>query len=430
VFNWLFYQCYGSLARMLQPSEENLPTLLRLVSLAWALCGGLVTFLFLKTYRPTLSVPSRLRTVIAAGVALVAWLGPNVGWWALTARPDVAAVCCEALGLLIMLQDGPRWPRFRALLAAGLFFAGWSFKQSAVGLFIGTAFGLALRREWANILVLVAGFGTLAGMVLLLSGESYFSNVFLAPALAPWVPNMVVQNVGLWVYYWGFVLLILPAVLFLCYQPTDRRRLLRTRAVFIVLMALIVSLATSLLASGRFGAWSNYYFEPWIAGMLLTGMVFLHAAGEFQAFESRLDRRLLVGWATAIALLAVAYTVCAFWPPFTWDGVRMVREPYRADELDAVRRSARPLFCDDPRLLRLALGAEARDIPVIDYTLYGDAVKSGRVQDGGVTARIADRWYATLWLRPGKSPWEPVAVQAGYRLEVDGGVRKYARPAD
>jgi hypothetical protein len=430
VFNWLFYSWYGSIAAWAQPSERTLPTLLRLVSLGWALAGCLAMFLYLKRYAGSLKVPSRTGLILAAGVSVVAWLGPNIGWWALNVRPDVAALCCETLGLLVILRQGSRWPQGHALLAAVLFFFGWSFKQSAVGFFLGVLLALILRREWTCVLLLLVGFSGLVGLVLLVSGQIYYENVFISPALAPWVQQMVLQNAGLWIYFWGFVLLILPAVLLLCYQPGDRWRLLRTGPLLIVLGVLITSFATSALASGRFGAWSNYYFEPWIAGMLLTGLVFQHAAAEFQAFAFRLDRRAFAWCATAILLLATAYTLCAFEPPFAWDGVRLIPDPYPASNLEAVQRSAWPLFCDDPRLLRLALGAESRDIPVIDCTLYGDALKSGHIRDGGLAARIENRWFATLWLHPGKSPWEEVAIQAGYCLAMDGALRKYVRPGE
>src|SRR5262249_2408781 len=151
---------------------------------------------------------------------------------------------------------------------AVLFFFAWSFKQSAIGIFAGTLLALLFKREWSAAGILLVSFLGCVGAVLLASGDAYYKNVFISPALAPWVPYMVVQNVGLWVYYWGTVLVILPCVLVLCYPPQDRWRLLWTRRPFLVSIALVTSLVSSTLASGRLGAWSNYYFEPWIAGML------------------------------------------------------------------------------------------------------------------------------------------------------------------
>jgi hypothetical protein len=308
-----------------------------------------------------------------------------------------------------------------------LFFAAWSFKQSTILLLLGTLLALVLRREWMSCLLLLGPFTGLVAVVLLVSGEPYYQNVLVAPSLAPWMPEMIVQNASLAMYYWGFILLILPLILLLCFRSADRKRMLRTGPLFLALTALLTSLPAGLLASGRFGAWSNYLFEPWLAGMLLTGLVCQHASAEFGGFPSRLDRGVFTVSLTGLLLLAAAYTFSVFEARQWWDRARLVAEPYPPETLAAIRQSARPLLCDDPRLVRLALAAEAGEVAVIDDTLYWDALRSGQIRDGGLAARIEERWYATLWLRPGKSPWEEVAVRAGYCLEVDGSLRKYVR---
>jgi len=449
LFNWLFYQVYGGTAMMLNPSENMLPLVLRLVTLAFALTGAAVTFAFLASrgrqppegeHTPDgslslrgLTPPARL---MLASYTLVIWCAPLIGWWSLTVRPDIPAVTCELLGLLLVARGGPRlsWPA--ALLAGVLFFLAWSFKQSAIGLCAGTMLALALRREWANLLRIGATTGVLTALVLAIAlpQPAYVANLFAAPALAP----MENRQLGVILFgitlAWGPLLFIAPAIMLLGQTPEERRALVR-RPVAVLTVATLAALVVNVLAARRPGCSGNYFFETWLAGMTLGGMVQVHVLAHGVTFARRLDRWLFLGF-TGLVLAFSVQSVVTMFDPFHKPDTQMVermlrlpRPPYSEELLTALRTSPKPLFCDDSLLTIQALGADAGDVPAIDHTIYWDAGRAGKLSQPDIRARIAQREYENIWLYVRRTEWEPFVRQAGYVVTwEDGDYRQFTKP--
>lgn len=427
LFNWLYYTVYGQATILAQPTELALPTFLRCITVAWTALGVLVTLYYLRLDEP--GNRNGAAWCLALCLSFVTWFGPTTSWWTMTARPDIAAVVCEFLALSAVARGAGSGELLRMLVAGLLFFAAWSFKQNEITLLVGTCLALLYRREWLSFLVIAGVFTSLVGLVFLVQSEAYFTNVFDVVRLAPWLPENAIFNLRWWLYTWGFLLGMGMCVALFCRPAAAGSAPALERQVFITIVAAGVSLLANFVFSARRGAWSNYFFETWIAGMGFTGLAYLQALRDFDAFVTPLQRRLFKLCSIGTLLLALLYTVGLFRPFVEFETTTLRGEVLNDETLAAMRESPRPIFSDHPALARLALGEEAGAVPVIDYTIYWDALAKGRLRDGGVGERIRQRWYGSLWLDATETAWEQPARDAGYVLKAEhGSLRQYVRP--
>lgn len=427
LFNWLYYYCYAQVLMLVQPSDLALPTTLRCLTVAWAVLGFLATLHFLRLDEPAQREPAPLVVILC--LALVTWFGPVTSWWTMTARPDMAAVACEFAAFSLVARAGPATCWRRMLLAGLLFFAAWSFKQNEIVLLAGACLGLLWLREWQHFAIVAGVFAGLTATVLLVQSDAYYTNVFDTVRLAPWSFGNALSNFRFWMYTWGFLLCTGLTVAMCC--GLTAHDLVQDRQMLLTAITLAVAVPLNFMFSARIGAWSNYFFESWLAGMGLTGLAYLHAFRSFQSFAETFRRRLFAAGNVGMLVLAVGYTLALFPPLIEFEKLQPVGEAFGPEAIAAMQASPRPIFNDHPTLACVALGKEAGEVPMIDYTIYGDALRAGRFADGGIGPRIRQRWFGSLWLDRTENAWEEEALAAGYVLQGEYGTfRQYVRPGD
>jgi hypothetical protein len=432
LFNWLFYWLYGRVVAAVNPSEVMLPTVLRLVTLAWALLGCAAMVRFLRTSGPD-TAPA-LPLWASLGLALVTWFGPTIGWWSLTARPDVPAVVCAYLGLLLVLRSGDRLPWLQALGTGLLFFLAWSFKQSDVFIFAGTMLALLWRRQWGSVFWIGATFAVFVAVVLVNAPPAYFTNLF-APGVTPVTGEFAGVILEWCLRSWMPLLLVGVVVFLMCLDGSQRQALWQSHAGFFLSVVGTVTLMMNLVMVRRPGASGNYLFETWVVGMTLTGLIQQHAAATLKTFATPVRRPLFLA-ATGVVLIWSVICTFPLFEPFDKPDtapvelmLRLPHEPYSESLLNEVRTSPRPILIDDPGLVRVALGQESGDVPVVDHTIYPDARTAGKLSHPDVNAKIAAHEYVNIWLYRHNSWWEPEVKKAGYvAFKEDGAFRLYRRP--
>jgi len=433
LFNWLFYRTYGAAAWLAGPAPAQLPTLLRLVTFAFVLLGLAASAWFLAQFAGGLGSAGGL---LVGSIAVLTWFGPVICWWPWTVRPDLPAIVLEFLAFILVA----RGQAAGRLLAAGLlFFLAWSFKQNEAAILAGTVLALLLQREWRAALLLGTVFALLAASVLLSADEAYWSNAVRGPTVAGWSLVAIWQKAAGWLFLGGSYLLAPAILLAYVLPPAERRAFLQQRAVRLTAVVFATALVLNLLGSGRSWSARNYYYESWAIGMTFTGLATLHAVRSFTGFPAPAARNLWIATTVCLLLAGAAYTAVVFVPldkPYTRTGenlelaVRLPRPPFAAELVAAVRSSPAPFLCDDPLLQLHAAHPEASHAPVIEYTIYLDALRGGLIRDEDIAARIRQRWYAVLWLEAEGTIWEPLARSAGYVPgRVTGHLRPWRRPA-
>ena len=432
LFNWLFYRTYGAVARLTAPAPAQLPTALRLLTFSWVWVGVATTVRLLAPFARGLDAQGG---VLIASFATLTWFGPIICWWPWTVRPDLPAIVLEYAAFALVLRSESAG---RVAAAGALFFFAWSFKQNEVALLAGTVLALLLGGSWRRALLLGGVFAVPAGAVLLQADEAYWLNIAHGPAVAGWSVDRIWFKVANWLLLGGAYLVVPGVLLAYALSPAERRDLLKERRVRMTAAAFAAALALNLLGSGRQWSACNYYYESWIIGMTFTGMVTLRAAQTFTGFGSAWARNAFVGSVFLLLATCAAYTVAVFVPldkPYRRTGenleyaVRLPRPVFSAALLAAVKSSPPPLFCDDPLLLVQALDRDAVNHPVIEYTIYLDALRAGLLRDDDIATRIRNRWFAMVWLESTGSMWEPALQEAGYTPgAVVDSMRPWMRP--
>jgi hypothetical protein len=173
-YNWLFFFVYGGVVKVLFAlftlDDSFLPIITRLLTLGFAGASiGIIYAIFGMLNVARISTSRLLK--FTCSVFLI--LGPLTGSWLYTARPDMAAITCELLGLWCALRFvDTRRSRF-LLFSVLACYAAWSFKQNFVHLIGGLCLFLMLRRQWRELGLVFLVFTVLAGGTLLAGGPGY-----------------------------------------------------------------------------------------------------------------------------------------------------------------------------------------------------------------------------------------------------------------
>lgn len=270
-FNWLFYAVYqtpiASFAK--DKGGEVIPLVGRLFSAAWALLG-LVTLSAL--IRRILGHASWLP---AAGLASLVFLGPLVGWWAHTVRPDIGALALETAALSVLLVSRPRHALIGGLFAAVLFYSAWAFKQTYV-MGLGTALlFLAYRRDWRSTgLLVVVSLGLWVATFSLQSAAyrasfaaNAITNVYYLSHGIRNFAEMLLKTAPLWLLVTG--LIVRPR----CATRAPARSL-PSDAVRLGSLGLLVSLPLGFAASCKLGAASYYHLSALVMlALVASGLI-------------------------------------------------------------------------------------------------------------------------------------------------------------
>ncbi len=246
-FNWLYYIVYGAFTSavmtMTKLASTELPVIARCLTVSLT---GLCMFFVYRILSP-LSLGRRL-----AGSAIIAF-NPLIGFWCVTARPDIAALACALAGLWCMRNaERARSSMVWIGLAFVAFYCAWAFKQIYVAAFVATALHLFLTRKRQQAFWF-AGAAILAiGLTLIAGTPEYRYAVIFSQAQMEIFPSDAVHRLGK---------AFLKAPLFLFGLTSLIECLRRDRTNLLAIWAFI-SLPLMFAASAKGGASDNYFFEP------------------------------------------------------------------------------------------------------------------------------------------------------------------------
>lgn len=375
LFNGLFYLTYGTAARALSPMRGPVAPL-RLLSLS---------VLAAATILLAVSIAGAFRrhgaggwsTVLGGAVAIVVLLGPFVGWWAVTVRPDAVVLALETCALLALRRSaaghGPRW--FLSASLCAIF--AWGFKQNAVTTGAVLLSIALIERRPARAAGLALAWAALALLVKRWAGPYYFFHIVSMAASAQYSLANALLQAGLALRVAGPMLLLAVLAAPRALAAGGRGR--PTALVFLV--ALAIGSAQLL----RVGASTNYLFLAWTSGALLV----IDEAGRI--FESRW-RWLLPLAAVHACVIGAAYLVAP-------DRVGRITLVSAAQRSAAVARSrviteaAAPRFVQD-NIDALPWHSGQTIIETVDDSVYWAALRRGLIHES-VLDRIARRHYAS-----------------------------------
>jgi hypothetical protein len=432
LYNFLFYETYATVTRLLGAFDGRMIVAARFVTLACAAAGAAAQYAASRRMFAAASPP----TLLLAMMAIATWIGCAMpGWWTFSIRPDIPGTALSALAIGLAARTFTGESRGWLAAAGGAFLAAWCFKQSEIAMVAATcAYVLLWRRSLAELLLVAAPVVAGAGLTLLAGGPIYRTNVLAAPMLQAWQPHLPLH----W-YRSIFLINLLPwsmagyaTVALLRPLLTDGPRALaampaRSVALFgadltypLVMTCVALPLTTMMLS--RVGSATNHALGLALAAALVcTGVlagawhrrrdvIFLAAAAmvlPMIAFDAALLSGREQGRAATLLQLKV------------WgDRLHLAsRETFDSRAALAARLPALPppIYTED-ELFALPWHSSGGRYPavVIDTLFYEEQRRQGRVETG-VDGLFRRRYFGAAVL-PDESPYVPIAIHAGYRV--------------
>lgn len=398
MFNWLFYASYGWVAKAVlgagRLGDAWLPTVARLFTVLGAGAAGLAAAAAFR--RAAGTGEPRLEAVAWAFAAFVA-VGPLVGFWAMTVRPDAWALAFEAAAAAAFLVIYRRSPWAAVLSLAALAYAAWSFKQASV--FAAGAAGLFLlaRRDWRRLAALATALPLAWAATLVLGEPQYVKNVLFADYPLPFAGERMARNLLNFAVKSGPSLFLLAALApVLAASPARRRESLADDPLLFALCGAAVAASISVPLSAQVGGSENYLFvlSFYLALLAVAGLATAARGGG--AALQRMAAAGVAGWGTlAVAVLVVLAGVTGA------TGVRREHDANVAFKL-CLDRLPRPLYVDNP-YLALPWMTPGTEPFVLSYTYPAERALGRRYERDGIGGLIAARHFAALAV-PGAEP--------------------------
>lgn len=396
-FNVLFYFSYGEWLSFWQAqlglSDAWLPTITRTFTLLGILTGWALLTITLRSISQEFdSRCDSLPGPVALLCAAVIFIGPLMGFWAFTVRPDGWAFVFEVFGVLILIKTYGRNKNLAVTLTATAFFIGWMFKQSAISAVCGVGLFLLFEREWRVLLLYCFVFLGLCFSVIFGGDDVYRQSLFFSKidlvyspmhALKVWA-NAAAKTLPI-------CLPLLIGIYALVRDAGFRKRFLSKWICRFFLFGLIASGSVILVLSLQDGSAENYTFAPimFAAGFLLSSLLCMPESPVLL----KVLRRTWVGAATLHVVLCLLVVT-----GFT--GVVDAASKNNSTLVSTakcINKLQKPFFVQDT-YLSLPWMTESAEPFVLSF-LYDRARKNNiPLQQGGIGGRIQAGGFATLVL--------------------------------
>ena len=394
IYNWLYYEAYTGVFAVVRDilglDPAWLPTVARTITLAGVATGVPLVYLSMRTVVGDSPVPDRVSTW---AVALLLAAGPLVGFWGITARPDLWAMVLEVAAVYAFWRLRHQRPVVAIVALAILAYGAWALKQSNVSAAAAVGLFLLIRGHRAEATALAVLLGGAFAATLALGGADYVASILLleydpAHDFVRWVA--VMSNAAaksLPVVFGAF------AVLWVLGRGRFARRLRDDDPLLFALCGLGVSTALALATSAHTGAAESYYF----ATSFFAGLAAL-AGGRSPSSEpgdpGPVGTAMTAGWVLHTVLVAAVLAGL-----LGTTSVRATHDLYAAARpcLDGL---SRPLFVAD-LYLSLPWMTPGNAPFVLAFGYHRDRARGRPFAFGGVGGLIESGHFATLALPPG-----------------------------
>jgi hypothetical protein len=381
LYNYLFYETYAFALKLAGIWDAEILSRGRALTSLFAMGGAVAQWRLVQHRLRLKGARALLSLLLAVGLWLCTSL---VGYWAMSLRPDMAAVALVMVALWVVVAR----PRFGFAVAGVLFYLAWSFKQSTVLTLASVCLFLLIQKRWRDVSVLAAVFAALTAATLVLGTPEYRFSVLVAPGL---VTGFSLNDA------WQGVKLALAENIYWLWAPfavllaSGSRRSDETARLLATTFAL--SLVGGFLAMSKAGAGINYLFESFAAGSTLLQLAVFTLPGRW------LEATLLFGCVQPLGALH----------PVTLPGGRQIFKPAqiatRSEYEDAARLRGRleelnhPLFTTDaPFMLPWVSTGNSAPALCVDEGLH--YANQPRFENGGVEGMLERGEIPSVMIRP------------------------------
>jgi hypothetical protein len=401
LYNYLFYSTYAFYLKLVGAWGADILIWGRLFTPVFAIIGALAQWKLVQSYLNLRGARSLLSLFFSLGLWFCASI---VRQWALSIRPDMAAVALVMIALWVVVRQ----PRFAFAYAGVFFYLAWSFKQSVVLALVGVCLFLLLQKRWRDLSMLATVFAVLAAATVFLGTPEYRFNVFVAPGLVKEFNFLHALPIDIKTLCANAYWVLAPIALLFA---AGMRRAEAT--VRLLTTVLVVALIGGLLAMAKVGAWDHYLLEAFVAGSTLLQFAVFQVPGRLAS------ALVLFGCVQPAVQLA---TVPAGTHPHLFGTVGIATAAEYSDAVALRERLAplkKPIFTSNEIFSLPWFSSDNRAPVLIVDTIFHDATRD-RCQNGCVEGMLKRGEIPTVLLLsdgdPYRSSLSPYYQKAGEAL--------------
>jgi hypothetical protein len=290
-YNWLFYAVYGTTTAFARHvfglGDEWIPTIGRLPTLIFTGLGAIIAYYL---FRPGFVAFGTNGQILAAALASFAFMGPLIGFWAISVNPEIAATVLGFTAISIFLAWYQRWPLTAVVAASILSYLSWSFKQSHVFVAGALMVFLFFRRDWRSLGFVVAIHGLTVGGTLAAGTDAYRLMIFYHIPLAKElfgahasglnfeIATLTRNLINLAVKAGPLAAICILPFILARMSPGGLRRAFNDDRLLLALCGFVISTILAIPASAKIGAAENYYFPLSIFTAFALATLWPHTA--------------------------------------------------------------------------------------------------------------------------------------------------------
>lgn len=421
LYNYLFYYGYGLAGKFLINNPEAFPLGTRLLTLA-GVFGFLIVMFYYVWCQSRRLVVGRNSRVIRAVVLLfpiAAYLGPFTGWFYLSARPDLIAAGLELTALIMFLRFIES-DRSKSIVPITLvFWLGWSMKQAAVFVWLGTLAAMGMKQRWKGAVISLTMFLLLTSIPYQMFGRPYIDLTIIVPTMFPWRWQEVIRwasdafLIGSYIY--------VPALFFGVKYLIDKKGKEST-TLGIVLVILAISLAGNFLLTGKIGSGRYYYFSSFLVGQLFVVQYLVSGWPAMDDARKCISMIMVfIGFSLGIGLSSLYLLF-----PNQLGRIELMTSQERVEAsrlTQIIYSAAKPVFVE-ASYYALPWNSGQYPSDVINWTFFG--VTRGSRFGFPLEGRIRDRYYAEAFVYDGE--WSERFARSGYkRTSRVGSINHFVR---
>jgi hypothetical protein len=413
IYNFLFYYSYGIVTGIILDlfslKDAWLPTVARFLSLGSMIVGVIACYIcYLRAFG---SQNSSYR-ILSLAFAVFILAGPLVGYWNITARPDLWARTFEIIGITLFVLNYPKnhWRAIIWMCICG--YIAWAFKQGSVFAVGGVGLFLLARLDWKRLLVLSTVLPVAWGLTIYFGDPQYVYNFLLKDFPIIFSFDRMVRNLVNFGVKSGPILFILSALVFAVFGARDQIRQFWKSDIFVLgCGGVICASVISIPGSSQLGGAENYFFTL----LFFLGLMVCSSFPILITFGKNAFPRALVagsfGWATLIIAVGLVLSSVT--------GIVNVRNQhvgYMAGK-NCIDTLTRPLYVNNP-YLSLPWMAPNTVPYVVSYNYFDDKNVGHKFRYGGIGGLISKGHFKTLAISNGRVT-PPKQFDGGHLLKYE-----------
>ncbi|MBI2470448.1 MAG: hypothetical protein HYV59_04300 [Planctomycetes bacterium] len=271
VYNWLFYQSYGFIIKniisLFSLNTSWIPTIGRFFTLAGALFG---VFICYASFIQLSEVKNRTMSTLAFSFSLLTFLGPLVGFWAFTVRPDVWSFVFEVTGIFFFWKYYSRNKIKAIFFAAIALYCSWAFKQSGFLTVVAILVFLIIKKDFKaffmfSLLMIIFYFATF------LLGDKEYVDTILYHGEREFSINLAIRNILKATSKSSpAIISLISSIVFIIFCKGLKRGIIKNDNVLFAAILFFTTIVIVFPASAMEGAADNYCFMVLYASSLLA----------------------------------------------------------------------------------------------------------------------------------------------------------------